>query len=213
MINANLLKVQAAAAKAPSTSQSWGAPVNRDDRAAGGYFWATYKALMRRNGVFSNGQGSHDLNLQLAEPIIKQLASNWEKAFAQKLPRVLQNFNRKSKSLLTSFHTDIVAHSQKQGSGAAGLAMLGQQLRNYEAIFVNLTGAMLEVINELQREANREFTPVIAESLGAAYEWNAAETGPGQYVRMKSHMNEYVQSNLDMFTKSCDAVKQRLETM
>lgn len=42
---------------APGTVAGWGAKVNREDRAAGGYFWSTYKAICRRNGVHSNAQG------------------------------------------------------------------------------------------------------------------------------------------------------------
>jgi hypothetical protein len=52
---------------------------------------------MRREGIFSNAQGTHDLNLQLIEPIIKHLASHWERVFAQRLPRVLQAFSKKKK--------------------------------------------------------------------------------------------------------------------
>jgi hypothetical protein len=50
------------------------------------------EALCRRNGVFSGSSGSHDLNLQLCEPIFKHLASQWEKTFARRLPGVLQSF-------------------------------------------------------------------------------------------------------------------------
>lgn len=169
----------------------------QENREAGGFYWATYKgnscsavcieikansfeALCRRNGIFTNAVGSHDLNLQLCEPIIKHLAGHWEKAFARRLPGVLQSFTRKSKGLLTAFHQEIEARSMKQGVGTAGLAMLGQQLRNYEAIFANFTAQMIEVINTLQRDANREFTPVIASKLASAYEWCAAEVGGGK---------------------------------
>lgn len=55
--------------------------------------------------------------------------------------------------------------------------MLAQQLRTYEATFVHLTAEMVDVINALQREANREFVPVIARNLASAYEWCAQETG------------------------------------
>ena len=44
---------------ASATATHWGAPVSRADRAAGGYFWSTYKAICRRNGVYSNAQGPH----------------------------------------------------------------------------------------------------------------------------------------------------------
>ncbi len=45
------------------------------------------------------------------------------------------------------------------GAGTAGIALLGHQLRNYEALFAALSQQMIDVINGLQREANREFTP------------------------------------------------------
>lgn len=91
--------------------------------------------------------------------------------------------------------------------------MLGQQLKNHEATFVNLSSQMLETINALQREANREFTPVIAARLALAYDWNVAEVGPGQFKRMKTYMAEHIENNLDMFGESCGQVKSRLEDM
>lgn len=39
---------QLAADKAPTTVVRWGAPVNRENRAAGGYYWATYKGWLTR---------------------------------------------------------------------------------------------------------------------------------------------------------------------
>lgn len=42
-----------------TTALKWGAPVNREDRAAGGLHWSSYKAICRRNGVYSNAQGPH----------------------------------------------------------------------------------------------------------------------------------------------------------
>jgi hypothetical protein len=65
----------------------------------------------------------------------------------------------------------------KVGAGVAGMAMLAQQLRNYEALFQELATQMGDFIGTIQREANREFTPVIARNLSAAYEWCAAERG------------------------------------
>jgi hypothetical protein len=92
------------------------------------------------------------------------------------MPRV-QSFGSSSKHLLTAFHRDIESRSIKAGAGTAGVAMLGNQLRNYENIFTQVTHQMVEVINHLQREANREFTPVIARNLSTAYDWCAHESG------------------------------------
>lgn len=169
--------VELAVKEANETVGKWHRPVNRDNRSLSGYYWATYKAIVRRGGVFSNANRPHDFNAELIEPIIKHLASHWEKVFAQRLPRVLQSFTTQSKNLLTAFHREIELRSMKTGTGAAGLMLLGQQLTNYNSIFVNLTQQMNEVINGLQRKANREFTPVIARNLGAGYQWCANEHG------------------------------------
>ena len=57
--------IRAASSKATPTAQRWGAPVNRGDTAAGGLYWATYKAICRRDGVFANARGTYDFNAQL----------------------------------------------------------------------------------------------------------------------------------------------------
>src|SRR5580693_4259861 len=102
---------------------------------------------------------------------MKQLGSDWERAFARRLPNVLQSYQRSAKTLLQSFHKEIEARAMKTGSGLAGLAILGQQLQTYEAIFKDLTEQMVLIINERQRDANREFTPVIAQHLASAYQY------------------------------------------
>lgn len=90
---------------------------------------------------------------------------------------MLQSFSRKSKTFLTDFHREVEARSMKQGTAVAALAMLSQQLRNYEAIFVALGQQLTELMNNLQRDANREFTPVIAKHLAFSYDWQANESG------------------------------------
>lgn len=67
--------IDLAITEAEQTVSKWHAPVNRENRPLGGFYWATYKAITRREGVFSNANGVHDFNAQLIEPIIKQLVS------------------------------------------------------------------------------------------------------------------------------------------
>ncbi|KAG4443740.1 hypothetical protein IFR05_000829 [Cadophora sp. M221] len=206
--------VELAVAEANNTVGNWHRNVNKDNRTLGGYYWATYKAIVRREGVFSNAQGTHDFNAQLTEPIIKHLASHWEKAFAQRLPRVLSSFSRQAKGLLTAFHREIELRTMKTGSGSAGVAMLGQQLNIYEQVFAALATQMLEMINGLQREANREFTPVIARNLSTAYDYCANESGGGCFNRMKAHMSQHIDHiRGSMFSESCEEVKGLLLNM
>jgi hypothetical protein len=90
---------------------------------------------------------------------------------------------------------------------------------------------MIELINNLQREANREFTPVIARNLSTAYDWCANESGmltrllclkcvltslagSGCFARMKNHMATHVDiARSEMFKESCDEVRTRLVAM
>ncbi|KAL2065059.1 hypothetical protein VTL71DRAFT_4199 [Oculimacula yallundae] len=206
--------VELAIAEANNTVGKWHRKVDRDNWALGGYYWSTYKAIVRREGVYSNAQGPHDFNAQLTEPIIKHLASHWEKAFAQRLPRVLMSFSRTAKSLLSDFHREIEARTMQTGSGSAGVAMLGQQLKNYEQIFGTLATQMTEIINNLQREANRQFTPVIARNLSSAYDYCANESGGGCFNRMKAYMSKHVDDTRgNMFSESCEEVKVLLLNM
>jgi hypothetical protein len=120
---------------------------------------------------------SYDFNSDLTEPIMKHLANNWEKAFARRVPSVLQSFTRKAKAVITTFHREVEERSRKNGAGAAGLSMLSQQLRTYEATFSIVTSEMAEAVNNLQRDANREFVPVVAARLASAYQYCVNEHG------------------------------------
>ncbi|PBP27375.1 hypothetical protein BUE80_DR001561 [Diplocarpon rosae] len=206
--------VESAISEANATVQAWHGPVNRGDRASGGYYWATYKAIMRRDGVYSNAHGPHDFNLSLLEPLIKHLASHWERTFAKRMPRILASFSKKAKSLLNAFHHEIELQTLKAGSGAARIALLGDQLKNYETIFATMSQRMIETINDHQREANRAFTPVIARNLATAYQWCTQISGPGQFKKMKSHMEDHIDSAKEtMFSESCEEVQRLLLEM
>lgn len=55
--------------------------------------------------------------------------------------------------------------------------MLAQQLRTYEATFVDLSDRTMVMVGEKQREANRNFTPVVEKAMQPAYVWCKEETG------------------------------------
>lgn len=131
-------------------------------------------------------EGTHDWNSQLTEPIMKHLAGSWEKIFFRRLPSVLKEFTKKSNRILKTFHRDVESQSRENGTGIACLDMLAQQLGTYEATFSILTTKMMEVINILQREANREFVPVVARKLASAYTWCANERGTSNMFSITS---------------------------
>jgi len=57
------------------------------------------------------------------------------------------------------------------------MAVLKEQLSTYTRSFQDLNQQMVQIIGERQREANREFAPVIGDHLLSAYRYCTAEHG------------------------------------
>lgn len=170
--------IQQAISEAPNTACRWGTKVNRDDRSAGGLYWATYKAICRRDGVFTNAHGLHDWNTQLTEPIIKNIANGWERTFSRRMPSVLGGLANKNGALLMSFHKTIETRTMKNGTSLASLEMLKQQLPTYKDSFRDLSVLAQAQISTRQKDINREFVPVVAEAMKRAYDDCENERGP-----------------------------------
>lgn len=67
---------------------------------------------------------------------------------------------------------------------------------------------MVELINERQRDINREFTPNVCNAMLTVYNICTAEAGPGQYNRMKTHMTNHVTAQKDtMFQRATQVVR------
>jgi hypothetical protein len=156
------------------TATQWGAP-----RGMGGLYWATYKAICRRNGVFCGCSGPRDFNEELFDPVSRHLAGGWERAFQRRLPACLDGFLGALRSRLETFHREATEQARERGGGANynGLAMLAQQLQAHGQRVADMRGGVLALAQELQREANRAFTPVIMDEMVPAYEGCVAERG------------------------------------
>ncbi|KAL8688345.1 MAG: hypothetical protein Q9224_004906 [Gallowayella concinna] len=206
--------VQAASFDSVPLTEHWGSHVNRENRAAGGLYWATYKAVCRRNGCFTNGQGLHDWNAQLIEPMIKLIAPGWEKVFTRRVQSVMTNLTKTVPAVLKKFHRDIEDRARKIGTGLASLSMLSHQITAYEQVLKDAAASTKDVIITRQKDINREFAPVIERAMIPSYEWCEAERGPGQYKRMKAYMKDHVETNRNtMFQESAEEVKRQLQAM
>lgn len=166
------LAIQRAANAAVPTATSWGAP-----RSAGGLFWATYKATCRRSGVYSGASGARDFNAELLEPISKQLATGWERAFLRRLPRALDDFAAEARLLLETFHRGVVEYAELCDANYPGISMLSQQLRTHVTRLKEIPGMLRSVIQDLQREASRGFEPVVTADMEPVYDACVQERG------------------------------------
>jgi hypothetical protein len=176
---------------APEIADKWGA-----HKADGGLHWGTYKAIVRHDGTYHSATaGLRDFNADLISPIVKKLASGWELAFQDRLPNAFAAFTKSSGTLLHSFHAAVEEFAQKNGVGLASLAALKTQIRTYEHLFDDLNQVLITKMTELQREANRDFTPTIANIMHTVYDICASEHGQGSFMRMKQHMADNVEQN------------------
>ena len=149
---------------AVDTASGWGA-----HRSQGGLYWATYKATVRRDGVFSGASGSRDFNAELFDPILRNLATGWERAFQRRLPATLRAFTTKTKKLLEGFHQAALQRAQDRHTNVAGVSMLANQIAAHSRALADLPTTLQATITDLQREASRQFTPVICEAMRNAY--------------------------------------------
>ncbi|KAF2271929.1 uncharacterized protein EI97DRAFT_240440 [Westerdykella ornata] len=194
---------------APNTAAGWGA--HRND---GGLFYPTYKATVRRDGVYSGAAGPRDFNAELVEPITKKLATGWERTFQTRLPKAFELYIRDSNTILRRFHDTVEERARENGVGLANLAMLKTQIYTYEQLFNELYNVLFTSMTELQRDANRDFTPVIVSAMRAAYDICTAESGTGCFRRMKAHMANHIeQARHHMFREAVESVRNHLNLM
>jgi hypothetical protein len=218
-----------AASKAVPTAIGWGAP--RDD---GGLFWATYKATVRRHGVFQGASGSRNFNVELTDPLYRELGTPWEKTFQRGLPAVFQRLPQRTSPILKEFHLGIEENCKAQNLGVSRINRLRDNVPVYESAFKGLANSMIININEAQREVSREFTPSIASAMNKAYDFCSLENGRslpllwlfllassltkdagrGSYARMKEHMNSHVsETHMTMFENATADVRDKLGIM
>ncbi|KAF2800452.1 hypothetical protein K505DRAFT_228631 [Melanomma pulvis-pyrius CBS 109.77] len=194
--------VEAAFRNAPIVSRGWGAP-----KSEGGLAYITYKAIVRHQGAFQSGSaGYKNFNSELIEPILKLLATGWERAFQTRLPEIIQQYTQASIRVLQNFHEEIEKNARQHGE-LAHLPLLTSLIRNHEQRFRDHNINLIYQMTRLHRDANRQFMPAIANIMIKGYENCDKERGTGAFMRMKDRMNEHVERyRHSMFTTATETV-------
>jgi hypothetical protein len=148
------------------------------------------------------------------DPILKRGATAWERAFQRRLPQALSVYTKDAGKVLSSFHDKIEERAHQNGVGLANLAILKGSIHTYEMMFETLSTELLAMMQEAQKDANRDFVPTIANLMLTAYELCTDESGPGSFMRMKNHMITHVEhSRHHMFTSATKTVEAHLAQM
>jgi len=170
--------------------------------------------VVRRDGVYTNSQGLHHFNEQLAEPIMKHIANGWEKTFTRRIPGVFTILVTTVDRLLNTFHDEVEKRAVKQGGNMAKFYMLRNQLQAYREVIKDASNKTKNEISARQKDINREFVPVITLNMLPAYQHCTEERGQGSFKRMKTFMLQHVDSTKQtMFAESTDDIKRRITVM
>ncbi|CAI6329371.1 unnamed protein product [Periconia digitata] len=202
--------VNEAVREAPQIANRWGS-----HKSEGGLHYITYKAVCKRFGVYlSSTAGHRDFNADLTDSIIKQMATGWERAFQNRLPAALDGYTDACGSLLHKFHETIEQSGHEAGTSLVTLSLLRSSISSNEQLFRDKVNDFLTIISDFNREANREFVPVVAYAMEEAYKKCVDEAGTGSYMRMRDHMTSHVEVHrYKMFTTASQTVIKSLTMM
>ncbi|XP_045194118.2 uncharacterized protein LOC123549787 [Mercenaria mercenaria] len=183
-----------AANEASSTCTKWGAPVNHDpakDKRSGGLHWATYRATVRRQGVYTSGSyGSVDFNEDLAEPMYRSMTIVWDRAFSGMLWKILDKLKLEILSKLKSFISELTPRLEDLGIQAIKTMRVSTTLLSSASNKLSeMVAHLKDIITDKQRDISRIITPHVQSSLLSEYNTSAAESGPGTYMRIKACMS------------------------
>lgn len=143
----------------------------------GGMFWTTYKATCRRGGAYAGAAGPHDFNAELLEPISRHLATGWERVFQNRIPVILGEFAKLSSKLLDVFHKEVADRAKGRDANGTGIGILAKQIAGHCRTLNDVPKNVNATITELQRDASREFAPVIVKAMNDAYQTCVLERG------------------------------------
>jgi hypothetical protein len=130
------------------------------------------------------------------------------------LPKAFATFVTDSSRILLRFHEAVETRARENGVGLASLSTLKGQIYTYEMMFGELTQVLIDSMTNLQREANRDFTPTIANIMHTVYEICTDEHGKGSFARMKGHMAAFIErTRHSMFNEATLTVKRHLDHM
>jgi hypothetical protein len=162
---------------AVETASGWGA-----HKSMGGMAWTTYKATCRRGGAYTGAAGPRDFNAELLEPIPRHLATGWERVFQNRVPVILKEFAKVSRKLLDAFHRVVVNRAKGWDANGTGIVILAKQIAAHCRTLNDVPTNINATITELQRDANRDFAPVVGKAMNDAYQTCVLERGKSPYL-------------------------------
>ncbi|KAI0448945.1 hypothetical protein F5B21DRAFT_509652 [Xylaria acuta] len=192
---------------APDIAHRW--PSHK--RGDGGLSCLSYKATLRRNGVFSGKSGPRNFNEDLAAPLLQKLVNDWETTFTKKIPEALKLHAKTCRVHQEYIQSLINSRLQQKVAFNGIIGMLQDQDKARSNGLTDKINSLISGIMTSQREANRDFTSGIMTKLKPRYKECSKDKGPGVFNRIKLEMEtEISKHRRAIFNAACKTPKTKL---
>ncbi|KAI0481588.1 hypothetical protein F4859DRAFT_512731 [Xylaria cf. heliscus] len=192
---------------APEIAHRWAS----HKRGDGGLHFASYRATLRRNGVFSGKGGPRNFNEDLAAPLLQKLGKDWEITFTKKIPEAVDQHAKTCQVHQEYIQGLIKSRLDERAVFNDIIGMLQDQDKARINGLTNKIKLLISDITASQRDANRDFTPAIQKKLTPKYKHCAMDKGPGVFARMKLEMEgEIKKHRRSILNVSCKSAKAKL---
>jgi hypothetical protein len=195
VLNALPTGVKSAEDSAVTTSNKWSAP--RRQATDRGLHWASYRATVRRDGIFaSSAAGSVNFNQDLAEPIFRFISVNWDQLFGVQISQI---FKRHQDRIIASIKQSNSKFNEQLTTLGVDKTRLARNEQHIVGVQQNRVQQKLDVIRneiaEKQRDISRTIVPAVQEKMRPAYNVAAARCGTGVYEMMKGDIGSHIEKN------------------
>ncbi|XP_048258250.1 nuclear GTPase SLIP-GC-like isoform X2 [Haliotis rufescens] len=172
------------------TVELWARPVNKRQRGQGGLHSNTYKATVRRFGIFRATRIGYIINMNqdLADPFVEILSKEWTPRFSEQAwIETVKSKIKEPASIAITRCTEAIIKSLGD-SDATLLKDLTQLKTDTFRKLTRLDSLWEKTIDRQQRAVTHMITDFIQEQMQSAYEQCMKEEGPGAINRIKAFM-------------------------
>ncbi|KAI0200410.1 hypothetical protein F4808DRAFT_470357 [Astrocystis sublimbata] len=188
-----------AAGCASAIAHKW--PTNK--RGDGGLPCGSYRATLRRHGVFTPKAGPQDFNQDLVAPFLLRISNAWETIFTKKIPDALEIHAKACQEHQENIQGIIMSRLQERAAFHDIMNMLHDLDIARSSGFGTKITSLVSDIAKTQRSANRNFSSAIQEYLRPKYEECGQDKGRGVFARIKLEMNAEIGENSRAMLMSC----------
>lgn len=191
------------------TVQGWAAPL---ESAVPGLHHSTYRAVLRRGGVYVNAKRSINWPEELEGPMMQVIDFHWNYAFNCVIPIALKGTEEKCTQLIRCYLKALGSSDEFFCATREDRGMFKRQFEGLKTTTKSLLNSTRQEISQQLKRANRILGNTIESQLGPVCFELAADRGCGVFTRNKRALEKAMDSmKQEMFIDAAVQVTVSLE--